>query len=105
MLPLQKREVVVDYCKFCSSVSLVKNGFNEGAQRYKCKDCGRNMRQGDGRVRYSHEQKMKVIRMVLEGVRIRSIACLEGISAPLILHWMREASGLIQAKLAQARAV
>lgn len=95
----------MDYCKFCGSVSLVKNGFNGGSQRYKCKDCGRNMRQGDRRVRYSHEQKMKVIRMVLEGVGIRSIARLEGVSAPLILHWMREASGLIQAKLAQARAV
>jgi len=92
-------------CKFCGASSLVKNGFNAGVQRYKCKECGRNMRQGDKRVRYSYEQKMKVIRMVLEGVGIRSIARLEGVSPPLVLHWMREVSTLIQEQLAQARAV
>ena len=95
----------MDYCKFCGSDVLVKNGFNAGVQRYKCNECGRNMREGDRRVRYSHAKKMKCIQMVLEGVGIRSIARLEVVSAPLILHWMREASALIQQKLAQARAV
>lgn len=63
------------------------------------------MREGDKRVRYSHAQKMKVIRMVLEGVGIRSISRLEGVSPPMVLHWMREASSLIQEKIVQARAV
>jgi len=93
------------HCKFCGSSALVKNGFNGGAQRYKCKECGRNMRAGDKRVRYSHAQKLKVMRMVLEGVGLRSIERLEGVSTPLILHWMRDTSAGIQENLAQARAV
>lgn len=29
-------------CPSCSSVNVVKNGFQSGRRRFKCKDCGLN---------------------------------------------------------------
>jgi len=40
--------------------------------------------------------------MYLEGVGIRSIERLEGVSSPLIIKWIRQTSTTIQETLAQA---
>lgn len=36
-------------CKNCGSQQLVKNGFVRQKQRYRCKECGLNFVEGDGR--------------------------------------------------------
>ena len=36
-------------CKRCSGQQVVKNGIVAGKQRYKCKDCKYNFREGDER--------------------------------------------------------
>jgi transposase len=36
-------------CKKCGSEKAVKNGVEAGKQRYKCKECGCNFREGDER--------------------------------------------------------
>ncbi len=36
-------------CKECDGAHVVKNGLIGNKQRYKCKDCGCNFREGDGR--------------------------------------------------------
>lgn len=36
-------------CKNCSSTDIVKNGFVRNKQRYRCKKCGFNFVEGDGR--------------------------------------------------------
>ena len=36
-------------CKSCGSEKTVKNGKVDGKQRYKCKECGYNYREGDER--------------------------------------------------------
>jgi transposase-like protein len=36
-------------CKRCSGNLVIKNGIVSGKQRYKCKDCKYNFREGDGR--------------------------------------------------------
>lgn len=36
-------------CKNCSSTHIVKNGFVRKKQRYRCKECGFNFVEGDGR--------------------------------------------------------
>lgn len=92
----------MECCKFCGHDGLVKNGFYAGKQRYKCKACLRSMTAGDRRVRYDHDKKIKVLKMYLEGVGIRSIERLEGVSSPLIIKWIRNASAIIQRKLAEA---
>jgi transposase-like protein len=90
-------------CKNCGSVSLVKNGIIHNKQRYKCKSCGKNTREGDARVRYTTAHKVKVVKMYLEGVGIRSIERLEGVSAPLIIVWIRQIAHLVKKQLEEVK--
>ena len=86
-------------CKKCGGDDVVKNGMVIGKHRYKCKGCGCNFREGDGRVKHSIEKKIKVLKSYLEGVGIRSIERLEGVSSPLIIHWIRKMGKIVQEKL------
>jgi transposase-like protein len=86
-------------CKFCASEQYVKNGYSKGKQRYKCKKCSKNFKEGDLRERYDIEKKLKVVKMYLEGVGIRSIERLEGVPNPLIIKWIRKFSKILKAKL------
>ena len=64
---------MVGKCKDCGSEERVRNGVVHGKQRYKCKICGLNYREGDERVKYSDEKRIRVIKWYLEGAGIRSI--------------------------------
>jgi len=79
----------------------VKSGVVLGKQRYKCKDCGTNFRDGDRRKKYSTEFKLKVVKWSLEGAGIRSISRMENVSAPLILKWIKSFSKIVKEKLIQ----
>ena len=90
----------MELCKGCGSSKLVRNGRTpEGIQRYKCKECGSTYREGDKRLKYGLEKRLKVIRMYLEGVGIRSIERLENVSNPLIIYWIRNFSNLMRKEL------
>jgi transposase-like protein len=87
-------------CKGCGCDKLVKNGKSSyGVQRYKCKECGNSYGEGDKRLKHGLEKRLKVIKMYLEGVGIRSIERLEGVSNPLIIYWIRHFSTLIRKEL------
>ena len=90
-------------CKECGSSVLVKNGMVLGKQRYKCKECGCNFREGDAREKHSLEKKMKVLQCYFEGVGIRSIERLEKVSSTLIIHWIRQVSKIVKEKLASVK--
>jgi len=89
-------------CKHCKSDNSVKNGFVQGKQRYKCKDCLRTYREGDCREIYTDDQRFKVIKMYLEGVGIRSIERLESIHNSLIIQWIRKFSKILRSNLNEA---
>ena len=86
-------------CKFCGKSNYKKYGFFGKKQKYKCKECGKVFVKGDDREKYSYDKKLKVIRMYLEGIGIRSIERLENVSAPLILKWIKGISKIIKNKL------
>ena len=86
-------------CKKCTSSNLRKNGFLNGKQRFHCKDCGYNSRDGDNRIKYSIDKRMKVLRLYLEGVGIMSIERLEGVPNLLIIYWLRHFSSLLREEL------
>ena len=86
----------MEYCKGCGGKDLIKNGVSpEGTQKYKCKICGSAYRSGDKRLKHAMHKRLKVIKMYLEGVGIRSIERLENVSAPLIVYWIRHFGELI----------
>jgi len=82
-------------CRHCGSCSVVKFGIVANKQRYKCKDCGKNSRENDRRIKYSPQKKLKVLKMYLDNVGIRSIERLEGVSNPLIIRWIRNSVSII----------
>ena len=86
-------------CKDCGSEERVRNGVVHGKQRYKCKICGLNYREGDERVKYSDEKRIRVIKWYLEGAGIRSIERMEGVPNPLIIHWIRKFGKLMERKI------
>lgn len=45
------------------------------------------------------DKRLKLIKMYLEGVGIRSIATLEEVSNPLIIYWIRHFSSIIRKEL------
>ncbi len=88
------------HCKGCGSDKLVKNGKGpEGNQRYKCKECGKTFRSGDLRLKHNLDKRLKVLKMYLEGVGIRSIERLEQVSNPLIIYWIRHFSEILRKEL------
>lgn len=90
----------MENCKGCGSDKLIKNGRNKlGTQRYKCKECGGTFIVGDARLKHGLEKRLKVIKMYLEGVGIRSIERLEGVSNPLIIYWIRHFAELIRKEI------
>lgn len=90
-------------CKKCSSKKFVKNGKVGGRQRYKCKECGYNFREGDDRVKHGMDVRIRALKYYFEGSGIRSIARNEGVSAPTVIEWIRDAASIIRQKLLQAK--
>jgi transposase-like protein len=90
----------MNYCKGCGSSDLVKNGLSpEGAQKYKCKSCSGTYRSCDNRLKHSMDKRIRVVKMYLEGIGIRSISRLEGVSGALIVYWIRHFWELISKEL------
>ena len=85
--------------KYCDSQVFKKNGYVRGKQRYFCKTCHRNYILGDARVKYTQVDKIRVIRLYLEGSGIRSIERLESIPHSLIIQWIRECANALRATL------
>jgi transposase len=89
-------------CKHCGSESYVKNGYVQGKQRFKCKECGKTYRGGDLREKYSLEKKLRVIKWYLEGAGIMSIERMENVPNPLIIKWIRKFSKILRRRLNEA---
>jgi transposase len=89
-------------CKHCGNSERVKNGYVQGKQRYKCKECGKTYREGDLREKYTNEQRLRVIKWYLEGAGIMSIERMEGVPNPLIIKWIRKFSKILRVRLNEA---
>ena len=100
---LGEKGIRMENCKGCGSGKLIKNGKNKkGKQRYKCGQCGGTFTEGDERLKYGLEKRLKVMNMYLEGVSIRSIERLEGVSNPLIIYWIRHFARVIREEIKRA---
>ncbi|AVP88031.1 hypothetical protein phytr_11170 [Candidatus Phycorickettsia trachydisci] len=85
-------------CKNCSENKIVKNGNVRGKQRFKCKICGYNFVEGDGRIRYatSIKRAFAVILYALGKASYGFIAKLFGVTSPAVLRWIKKEATTIQ---------
>ncbi len=89
-------------CPGCGSCDLIKTGPKNGAQRYRCRVCGRHCT--DRARKFSAEVKVRAVDMYVNNVGIRKIARFTGASPAGVLRWIRKAHAEIAARTA-AKAV
>jgi len=58
--------------------------------------------ENDIRIKYSPEKKLKVLKLYLENVGIRSIERLESVPNPLIIRWIRRNNASIICELSKS---
>ena len=85
-------------CKRCNSKNYVKNGFNKGKQRYKCKDCKYNYTDTPPRGR-SLETKLQALHLYIEGLGFRSIARFLKVSNVAVLNWIKAFGASIEQQM------
>lgn len=88
-------------CPRCQGQDLRKAGVKNGAQRYRCRTCGRYCT--DRPPRFSLETKARAIDMYLNNVGIRKIARFIGASPAGVLRWIRKEHAVLQARIAQTQ--
>lgn len=79
-------------CKRCDSEKTIKNGTVRGKRRYKCKICGYNFTEGDGRVNESLVVKkaLAVILYSLGKASFGMLGKLFGVNRSLTYRWIRD---------------
>ena len=78
-------------CKKCGSDKSVKNGVVGGKQRYKCKKCGCNFREGDQRTNEKVMAKKALCILLYSMAKgsFRMMGRILGIDHTLVYRWVR----------------
>ena len=90
-------------CKHCSSGDVVKDGMVKKKQRYLCRSCDKTFRLGDARQKYTLEQKIRAIKLYTDGVGMMTIERSEGVSTPLLIHWLRSFGKMLKKAIAAVK--
>jgi len=90
-------------CKHCGSEDVVKDGQVKKKQRYLCKNCEKTFRLGDERQKYTLEQKIRAIKLYTDGIGMMTIERNEGISTPLLIHWIRSFGAILRKAIAAVK--
>jgi transposase-like protein len=80
---------VMKNCPRCDSERIFKYGIIRNKQRYKCKDCNFNFTTAEKRGK-PNELKIKALHMYLEGIGLRKIGRLLGVSQVSVLNWIKK---------------
>ena len=79
----------VERCWNCNSENLVKNGHDNGKQKYICKDCKKY-----GRInatqRYTDENKEEIISAYNERMSLRGIQRQFGVARQTVANWIKK---------------
>ena len=79
-------------CKKCGSEEAVKNGIVGGKQRYLCKNCGCNYRDGDRRTneKVAAKKALCILLYAMAKGSFRMMGRILGIDHTLAYRWIRE---------------
>ena len=78
-------------CKKCGSERVVKSGVVDGKQRYKCKKCGCNFREGDQRTneRVAAKRSLCILLYAMAKGSCRMIGRILGVDHALVYRWIK----------------
>ena len=81
-------------CPYCQAEEkLVKNGHNpSGSQKYKCKACQRVHTPEPKQRGYETAVREKALRLYVDGLNLRRIARIVGVTHQSVANWVRTAA-------------
>ncbi len=79
-------------CPKCHSSNIRKDGYQNGKQRWECKDCGRIFRESYSEKGYHPQVKEICLNMYLNGMGFRAIERVTGIHHTTIINWVKESA-------------
>lgn len=77
-------------CPKCNSIKIVKHGIVKGRQRYKCKNCNYHFTVFKIGKELERIYIVRSLQLYLEGLGLRAISRVIGISHVTILNWIRK---------------
>lgn len=77
-------------CPKCDSDQVVRSGIVQDRQRYRCKKCGYHFTVNKLGKRIDNYYVVKALQLHLEGVSLREIERLLGVSHVSVLNWVRQ---------------
>ena len=90
-------------CRKCGAKQLVKYGFANGNQRYKCKSCGKISNDHKPRGKPQAMKDFSILLYVMFGASFRSIGRLFGVSDVCVYKWVKKYSmGLERPEISDA---
>ncbi|MEZ0484153.1 IS1/IS1595 family N-terminal zinc-binding domain-containing protein [Fibrella aquatica] len=82
--------MAVHKCPKCQSVDAVRNGIIAGRQRFKCKQCAYNFTVDKVGKGISTYYVIKALQLYIEGVSLREIERLLGVSHVSVMNWVKK---------------
>lgn len=87
------------YCRYCESERTHKSGKIRGKQRYKCKDCGKNFLETDGRIKETTTAKRALAVMLYTFSKASYNFLAKKIfhcSPTTVMNWIKKASAEVK---------
>lgn len=80
-------------CYHCGGEKVVKSGkTRNGKQRFKCRACGRSLRENVQSQGYSEERKEEILRAYHERTSLRGLTRIFGVSRQSVSSWLKKSS-------------
>lgn len=83
-------------CKHCNSLSIVKNGVRDGKQRFRCCECKKHFISKYHYLGAEPESTNKVVKCIKNGMGIRNISRVLGISTTTVISKIRRIGASIK---------
>ena len=83
------KEEIIYKCPKCASENIIKNGKDNGKQKYQCKNCN-SYGTLNPSVKYSEEEKERILRAYQERQSMRGIKRTFGVSIPTLISWLKK---------------
>ena len=78
-------------CYHCNGERVHKNGRTSNhKQRYKCRDCGRSLREHPSTNSYSPERREEILRAYHERTSLRGLTRIFGVSRQTVSDWLKK---------------
>ena len=77
-------------CYHCTSTDLIRFGFQNGRQRYRCRACGKTSRENKGSNAYDETVKAQILAAYHERGSLRAMKRIFGVSPNTVMAWLKK---------------